>query len=102
LREVAARYLPAEVLQRPKSGFQLDAPHFFDRHLRGLAAYWLDAERVRDYGVFRAEAVRALLELPVRRRFRWHFFMLYLMLQTHVWIEIFERGRAPDTIAVAA
>ena len=102
LREVAAHYLPAEVLQRPKSGFQLDAPEFFDAHLRGLAAYWLDAARVRDYGVFRPEAVAALLKLPVRRRFRWHFFMLYLMLQTHMWIEIFERGRPPDTIAGAA
>lgn len=102
LREVAARYLPADVLQRPKSGFQLDAPQFFDAHLRDLAAYWLDASRVRDYGVFRPEAVAALLGLPVRRRFRWHFFMLYLMIQTHVWIEIFERGRAPDTVAAAA
>jgi len=101
LREVAARYLPADVLQRPKSGFQVDAPEFFDAHLRGLAAYWLDTTRVRDYGVFRPETVTALLKLPIRRRFRWHFFMLYLMIQTHLWIEIFERGRAPDTIAAA-
>jgi asparagine synthase (glutamine-hydrolysing) len=101
LREVAARYLPAAALQRPKSGFQLDAPEFFAAHLRGLAAHWLDAARVRDYGVFRPEAVDALLRLPIRRRFRWHFFMLYLMIQTHIWIEMFERGRSPDTVAAA-
>jgi asparagine synthase (glutamine-hydrolysing) len=101
LREVAAHYLPRDVLQRPKSGFQLDAPEFFDAHLRGLAAHWLDPTRVRDYGVFRPQAVAALLRLPVRRRFRWHFFMLYLMIQTHIWIEIFERGRSPDTAAAA-
>jgi len=101
LRAVAARYLPAEVLQRPKSGFQLDAPQFFHAHLRGLAAYWLNAARVRDYGVFRPEAVAALLKLPVRRRFRWHFFMLLLMIQTHLWIDIFERGASPDAVAAA-
>jgi asparagine synthase (glutamine-hydrolysing) len=99
LREVAARYLPGEVLRRPKSGFQLDAPRFFDSHLRGLARHWLAPERVREYGVFRPEAVRTLLRLPPRTRFRWHFFILYLMLQTHMWIEIFERGCAPDSIA---
>jgi asparagine synthase (glutamine-hydrolysing) len=92
LREVAARHLPAEVLSRPKSGFQLDAPAFFDRNLRPLAEKWLAPERVRAYGLFNPATVETLRRLPIQRRHRWHFFMLYLMIQAHMWIEIFERG----------
>ena len=94
LREVAARHLPREVLDRPKSGFQLDAPAFYDRHLRSLAQFWLAPQRVREYGIFNVNTVAALRQLPIQRRFRWHFFMLYLMIQTHQWIEIFERGQS--------
>jgi asparagine synthase (glutamine-hydrolysing) len=99
LRTVAARYLPKKILDRPKSGFQLDAPAFFDSHLRPLARVLLAPERVRDYGIFNPRAVDELLRLPLERRYRWHFFMLYLMIQTHLWIEIFERGRSHDSIA---
>lgn len=95
LRDVAAHYLPRQVLNRPKSGFQVDAPTFFDTHLRELAAKWLSPERVRSYGLFNPDTVAALLHLPVERRYRWHFFMLYLMIQSHMWIDIFERGQSP-------
>lgn len=93
LREVAARHLPREVLRRPKSGFQIDAPRFFETHLRPLARAWLAPERVREFGLFNPATVAGLLRLPPQRRFRWHFFMLYLMIQSHMWIEMFERGR---------
>lgn len=92
LREVARKYLPDEVLSRPKSGFQLDAPSFFDTRLRGLANIWLAPDRVREYGIFNPATVESLLRLPVRRRYRWHFFMLYMMIQTHMFVELFERG----------
>jgi asparagine synthase (glutamine-hydrolysing) len=101
LREVAARHLPSCVLDRPKSGFQLDAPAFFDTHLRALAHVWLSPERVRAYGLFNLVTVKTLLHLPVHRRYRWHFFMLYLMIQSHFWIEIFERGQTPGAVANA-
>jgi asparagine synthase (glutamine-hydrolysing) len=100
LRAVAARYLPREVLSRPKSGFQLDSPAFFDTHLRPLARVWLTSRCVRDYGVFNPATVDSLLRLPPQRRFRWHFFMLYLMIQCHLWIDIFERGRSHELLTV--
>ena len=99
LRKVAARHLPKRVIARPKSGFQIDAPAFFDTHLRPLADLWLSPERVRAYGLFNPATVKTLLRLPAHRRYRWHFFMLYLMIQSHFWIEIFERGQTPGAIA---
>lgn len=102
LREVAAGYLPPSVLNRPKSGFQVDAPRFFDTHLRKLAAIWLSPERVHSYGLFNPDTVAALQRLPVERRYRWHFFMLYLMIQTHMWVDIFERAQSPCGVPVDA
>lgn len=101
LREVASHYLPREVLQRPKSGFQVDAPVFFDTHLRPLADIWLSPERVSAYGLFNPGTVAQLLRIPIQRRYRWHFFMLYLMIQAHMWIDIFEQGHSPSEIVNA-
>jgi asparagine synthase (glutamine-hydrolysing) len=101
LREVAAGYLPRRVLARPKSGFQVDAPAFFETHLRPLAGVWLSPGRVREYGLFNPATVVNLLRLPAERRYRWHFFMLYLMIQTHMWIDIFEHGQSPGITANA-
>jgi asparagine synthase (glutamine-hydrolysing) len=101
LREVTARYLPRKVLERPKSGFQVDAPVFFDTHLRALADIWLSPERVNTYGLFNPATVARLLRLPIERRYRWHFFMLYLMIQSHMWIAIFEQGHSPGEVVNA-
>jgi asparagine synthase (glutamine-hydrolysing) len=101
LREVAAHYLPREVLERPKSGFQVDAPVFFNTHLRALADIWLSPERVAAYGLFNPGTVAQLLRIPAERRYRWHFFMLYLMIQAHMWIDIFEKGHSPSGIVNA-
>jgi asparagine synthase (glutamine-hydrolysing) len=101
LREVATHYLPHRVLERPKSGFQVDAPVFFDTHLRGLAEIWLSPERVNTYGLFNPATVANLLRLPIERRYRWHFFMLYLMIQSHMWIAIFEQGHSPGEVVNA-
>jgi asparagine synthase (glutamine-hydrolysing) len=64
--------------------------------MRPLAQIWLSPERVREYAIFNAATVDDLLRMPVRKRFRWHFFLLYLMIQTHLWIEMFERGHGHD------
>jgi asparagine synthase (glutamine-hydrolysing) len=89
------------VLERPKSGFQVDAPVFFNTHLRALADIWLSPERVAAYGLFNPGTVAQLLRIPAERRYRWHFFMLYLMIQAHMWIDIFEKGHSPSGIVNA-
>ncbi|ROR29704.1 asparagine synthase (glutamine-hydrolyzing) [Inmirania thermothiophila] len=93
LREELRSVLPREVLERPKSGFQLDAPSFFAERLAPLARDWLSPERIRRHGLFNPDWIARTMRLPPQRRHRWHFFMLYLMLLTHLWIEVFEQGR---------
>ena len=44
LRQILKPLLPNEILKRPKSGFQLNSPHFFQQQLKPLAACWLRSE----------------------------------------------------------
>ena len=49
-----------------------------------------DKVGINTAAVFNPEFVRRIDALPARKHFRWHFFMLYLMLMTHLWLEVFE------------
>lgn len=83
--------LPDEVIDRPKSGFQLDAPRYFVEHLSGMADRLLADSYVRQIGLFNPEFVKTVRKYQVRKGLRWHYFMLYMMIMTHMWIEIFEK-----------
>jgi asparagine synthase (glutamine-hydrolysing) len=90
MRQMVSSMLPREILARPKSGFQVDSPAFVSGALGGLVASWLSEERVRQYGLFNAGFVRRILALGPHQRYRWHYFMIYMMLATHIWIEQFD------------
>jgi asparagine synthase (glutamine-hydrolysing) len=90
LRDSLSPILPAEILSRPKSGFQVDAGQFWHNQLAPLADTWLSDGEVRRHGLFNPEFVRRLRRAPPRKGFRWHFFLLYLMLGTHLWATHFE------------
>ena len=94
-REVT-QVLPREILTRPKSGFQVDAPTFFQQVLATVADQVLSPERVAAFGLFNPDFVSRIRRSRPVKGMRWHFFMLYLMLMTHIWLEIFEEGAYPE------
>ncbi|MFV1974874.1 MAG: asparagine synthase (glutamine-hydrolyzing) [Candidatus Scalindua sp.] len=90
MKQTIASILPEEILQRPKSGFQVNAPKFYQKELVGLAKKYLSPDRLRETGLFNPEFVKNIEKLPANKHFRWHFFMLYMMLMTHMWLEVFD------------
>jgi len=94
MQSLLAPLLPAEIGARPKSGFQVEAPSF----VGGVLGPWLDVflsrERVLRHGLFNPAFVQRVLAAPPRKAWRWHWFMLYLMLGAHLWLELFEQGRS--------
>lgn len=90
LREALVPVLPKEILGRPKSGFQIPAGQFFSTHLAGLADRFLNDEVCEHHGLFNPAFVKAVRGRPPAVRWRWHYFLLYLMLQTHLWLERFD------------
>ncbi len=90
MRQAVAPLLSQEILQRPKSGFQVDAATFYKEHLQQMAKEYLSPERLRDAGLFNPEFVSNIERLPAKTAYRWHFFVLYMMLMTHLWMDVFE------------
>jgi asparagine synthase (glutamine-hydrolysing) len=82
--------LPAALLARPKSGFQLDIAHELDNLFGAVLFEWLSPERVRRHALFNPTFVERLLRLERVKANRWHFFLLLLMAQAHRWVELFE------------
>jgi asparagine synthase (glutamine-hydrolysing) len=90
LRKTLAEVLPNEIFNRPKSGFQVDAASFFNQHLSDIADRLLSEDKIVEYGLFNPDFVREVRQYPDSKRFRWHYFLLYMMLMTHLWIDTFE------------
>lgn len=99
LKQAFRADLPASLLARPKSGFQIDIATQLDVLFGSTLNAWLSPDQVRHHGLFDPLFVAGLLRLPRRRAHRWHFFLLLLMAQAHRWIELFETGEAsPPTM----
>jgi asparagine synthase (glutamine-hydrolysing) len=93
MKELLQNTLPKEIVNRPKSGFQVDAPTFFNRELKYMADKWLSEEQINKRGLFNPKFVKTVRQYKPRKGLRWHYFILYLMLTTHLWCEIFEDGQ---------
>ena len=92
LRKALGGILPGEILNRPKSGFQVNASAFFETYLARIADEYLSPQRVRECGLINPDFIQAMRRLDRRDRHRWHYFMLYMILMLHFWVDAFERG----------
>lgn len=92
MRALVADLLPREILDRPKSGFQVDAPSFVADHLGGLLDAWLEGPGRNDRGLFNPAFVRAVRAAGTGWNPRWHWFLLYLILGTWLWEVAFIEG----------
>lgn len=91
LKNTVSAILPESILKRPKSGFQVSSPEFFHSHLIHIANDVLSKEKVIRYGLFNYNFIKNTMNLPIKKQYRWHYFQLYLMLMTHLWVDIFEQ-----------
>lgn len=92
LRTAVSPWIPAEILKRPKSGFQVPVHKFFNKHLRPLCTQYLNRERLLQDGIFNPSFVEDVLACNVHHRLRWHYFLLYLMIGVTIWLDIFRDG----------
>jgi len=89
LKRYARRILPTRILRRPKSGFQLDIASAAQTFLKPLFDTYLSEERIRAHRLFNHAFVADVRKAPPHRGRRWHWFLLYLMAQTHLLLEEF-------------
>jgi asparagine synthase (glutamine-hydrolysing) len=83
-KRLAARYLPASILQRPKQGFSSALPYVLREEYRALYRNVLTDSTLAAAGIIRQDAVRALME----RHFNGsadHGNRLWLLLNAELW-----------------
>jgi asparagine synthase (glutamine-hydrolysing) len=92
-RRLGERYLPREVLERPKQGFASPLMYIMEQEVRSLAPnLLLGSELVRD-GYLEGATVRRLVEEHLARR-RDHGNRIWLLLSAEVWYRQYIGGRS--------
>jgi asparagine synthase (glutamine-hydrolysing) len=94
-RKLAARYLPREVLQRPKQGFSSALPYILRNEYRTLYDRFLsDAELVRA-GVLARAPIEKLLREHIAGRVD-HGNRLWLLINSELWYRMMILGHSRD------
>lgn len=86
LRQVLDRYVPRELVERPKTGFGIPLASWLRTSLRDWAEALLDEQRLRREGIFHPESIRAMwAEHLTGHRNRQYYLWDILMFQA--WCE---------------
>jgi asparagine synthase (glutamine-hydrolysing) len=93
LRRVAKRYLPPEIVRRPKQGFSFPVGRWMRQDLRPLVEDRLGNSRLVASGVFRPEPIARIMREHMAGRVD-HSYRLWLLLNLEIWHELYIEGRS--------
>jgi asparagine synthase (glutamine-hydrolysing) len=96
LRQVLYRYVPRELVERPKMGFGIPLNSWLRGPMRDWAEALLEPRRLREEGFFDANAVRGKWADHLRGRGAWQFH-LWDILMFQLWWEHQNSATLPNS-----
>jgi asparagine synthase (glutamine-hydrolysing) len=103
LRQVLHRYVPRQLVERPKSGFGIPLGAWLRGPLRDWAGSMLDSSRLRQEGYFHSEPIHQKWREHLSGRREWEG-QLWIILMFQAWLEETTKGAlaTPPPLAVSA
>ena len=99
LRKLADRYLPREIVRRPKHGFMLPVASWLRDEIEFVRTALLEGFFVRE-GLFKRNAIEALLAEHAARR-RDHHVRLWMLLNLEVWHQLYVDGASVEDVTTS-
>jgi asparagine synthase (glutamine-hydrolysing) len=97
-RKLAARYLPREILERPKQGFSSALPYVLRDEYRILYDGFLRDSELVKAGILRRAPIEQLLRAHLAGHVD-HGNRLWLLINSELWYRMMIQGHSRDTLA---
>ncbi|MDU9048404.1 MAG: asparagine synthase (glutamine-hydrolyzing) [Candidatus Electrothrix sp. Rat3] len=86
LRQLLYKYVPCELIERPKQGFAIPLGEWLRGPLRDWAEHLLDPVRLSEQGYFRSEPIQQKWQEHVTKKRNWEH-SLWSILMFQAWLE---------------
>ena len=100
-RQALRDVLPKEILEKKKMGFNPPLPQWINGELKPMIRQFLSPKAVESRGIFRPEAVQALVRDHEENR-RDNALKIWALLMIEVWQRMYFDGQAEDAVLEAA
>jgi asparagine synthase (glutamine-hydrolysing) len=97
LKQVAAHYLPRELIQRKKQGLSFPIAQWLRTSLRGFMLALLAESRLVEAGIFQRAAVDRLVTEHLSGRVD-HNYRLWMLINLEIWYRLYLEGQTLDEL----
>ena len=97
LKKVAGRYLPPDLLNRPKQGFAFPIASWMRTDLREFMTRLFDQSRFVQLGIFEADYIRQLVDEHVGGRAD-HNYRLWILINLEFWYRLYFEGETVSSL----